>query len=48
MKLLKKLRERLLRKKEKMPEKEGAEAYRSSLGRDWDKPPESRYFSPDE
>jgi hypothetical protein len=48
MRLLKKLRSLLLRKKRKTPEEEGAQGYNSSLGRDWDRPPESRYFSPDE
>jgi hypothetical protein len=48
MQRLKKLLSRLFRKGKKMPEEEGAEGYNSSLGRDWDRPPESRYFSPDE
>ena len=48
MNLLKKLFPFLFRKEHKLPEEEGAEEYRSNLGRDWTNPPESRYFSPDE
>lgn len=45
MSFLKKLLSLFSRKK-KLPEEEGFELQQSSLGRDWQSPPESKYFSP--